>query len=209
MSCCGKYICRGCTYTVQSRATKEEEDICPFCRSPPESYDDEEVIQRYRKRIELNDVNAIYNYGYFYANGENGLPQNMAKALEFWHRAGELGSAEAFCSIGNSYYNGDGVEADEKKATHYYELAAMLGDVVARHNLGCFEGNAGNVDRALKHFTIAVKDGSSESLESIKIMYTDGQVKKDIYADALQYYQEYVDEIESDQRAKAAAAEDE
>ena len=157
----------------------------------------------------MNDVNAIYNYGYFYANGENGLLQNMAKALEFWHRAGELGSAEAFCSIGNSYYNGDGVEADEKKATHYYELAAMLGDVVARHNLGCFEGNAGNVDRALKHFTIAVKDGSSESLESIKIMYTDGQVKKDIYADALQYYQEYVDEIESDQRAKAAAAEDE
>ena len=32
------------------------------------------------------------------------------------------------------------MEIDEKKAEHYYELAAMNGSVHARHNLGCAEG---------------------------------------------------------------------
>ena len=60
ISCCGKVICTGCIYAVQSRATKEEEDICPFCRTPPPT--EEEIIKRYEKRMKLNDTGAIY-YG--------------------------------------------------------------------------------------------------------------------------------------------------
>ena len=33
--------------------------------------------------------------------------------------------------------NGRGVEVDKKKAKHFYELAAMNGDLLARQNLGC------------------------------------------------------------------------
>ena len=39
---------------------------------------------------------------------------------------------------------------DKKKATHYYELAAMNGNVGARHNLGRMEADAGNVHRGFK-----------------------------------------------------------
>jgi len=63
MACCGKTICNGCIYTVQSRAASagrsEEDDICPFCRTPPPS-SHEEVIKRHKKRVELNYANAIY-----------------------------------------------------------------------------------------------------------------------------------------------------
>lgn len=45
--------------------------------------------------------------------------QNIAKALEFWHRAAELGSAEAYFCLGIAYDDGDGVERDMKKARHY------------------------------------------------------------------------------------------
>ena len=62
LPCCGKIICRGCVHAFQSRATKEEEDICPFCRSPPETYDDE-MVKRLEKRIELNDALALNNIG--------------------------------------------------------------------------------------------------------------------------------------------------
>ena len=133
----------------------------------------------------------------------------MGKALELWHRAGELGSAEAFCNIGNAYDYGEGVERDEKKTKHYCELAAMKGQTDARHNLGCIEGQSGNKDRALKHWVIAVKDGNLRSLEIIKEMYKCGQATKDDYANALRLYQAYLVEIKSDQRDEAVTFSDE
>ena len=50
----------------------------------------------------------------------------------------------AYYKLGNLHYHGMGVEANEKKATHFFELGAMRGDVEARYNLGALEENAGN-----------------------------------------------------------------
>ena len=61
------------------------------------------------------------------------------EALECWHRAGELGGAKAYNSVGYAYEYGECVEVDEKKATHYCELAVIRGCVMARHNLGTIE----------------------------------------------------------------------
>ena len=206
MSCCGKVICCGCSYApvYDNQGNEVVKKICPFCRTPPASSDGE-TIKRFEKRIELNDPYAIYSMGCKYAEGLYGLPQNYAKSLELYHQAGELGNAEAYYNIGYAYRNGRGVEVDEKKSTHYLELAAMQGHTIARHNLGCIEGQAGNVDRALKHLMIAVKDGSATSLKNIKYVYANGHATKDDYAKALRLYQAYLDEIKSDQRDEAAA----
>ena len=203
MPCCGKVICTGCVHAFQSRVTKEEHDICPFCRAPTPKSD--EIIKRLEKRMELNDPIGIRNLGGMYANGDRGLPQNMEKALELWHRAGELGSAEAYCNVANTYRSGRGMEVDEKKAEHYAELAAMGGDARSRHNLGASEGRAGNMDKALKHFKIAARDGNPNSVESIKGMYKFGNATKDDYAKAIRSFQAYIDDIKSDQRDEAAA----
>ena len=96
-----------------------------------------------------------------------------------------------------------------KKAEHYWELAAMSGGVQARHNLGCREGNVRNMDRALKHFMIAAKEGDSKSVEYIKLLFSKGHATKDDYTKALRSYQAYLDEVKSDQRDKAAAFRDE
>ena len=206
MSCCGKVLCTGCIYAVQSRATKEEHDVCPFCRTPPPTYE-EKLIKRYEKRMELNDAEAIYSMGCDYSEGHY-LPQNHAKALELFHRAGELGNSEAYYNIGYAYRNGEGVERDDTKATHYYELAAIKGDPYARNTLGVIEGKAGNHERALKHFLIAVKDGHDKSLKTIKGMCMHGDATKDDYIKALQARRAYLDEIKSDQRDEAAACDD-
>ena len=100
------------------------------------------------------------------------------------------------------------MEVDEKKALHYYELAAMMGDVPARYNLGNNEALSGNKSRALKHYMIAVRGGHSIALGVIKQMYTKGDATKDDYTKALQSYQAYLGEIKSPQRDKAAAADD-
>ena len=129
------------------------------------------------------------------------MPQDSAKAVEFWHKAGKLG----YNNVGHAYYNGNGVERDKKMATHHYELSAMEGIVTARHNLGVNEENAGNFDRALKHYMIAVRGGHTKALKEIKDMFMNGHVAKDHYANALRSHQAYLNEIKSDQRDEAAA----
>ena len=101
--------------------------------------------------------------------------------------------------------SGRGVERDEKKADHYFELAAMRGVPETRHNLGNSEGRAGNWDRALKHWLIAAGGGYNDSVKNIKQLYMDGLIAKDDYAKALRAYQAYLVEIKSPQRDEAAA----
>ena len=162
-------------------------------------------FEQTKKCTEIGDANAIYGLGCCYFGGLHGLPQDRAKALEFWHRAGELGYTPSYYSIGVTYYEGNGVERDEKKV-HFYELAAMGGVVEARYNLGMYEAcSAGNMERALKHFMIAAGFGYNDSLETIKQMFINGHATKDDYAKALRVYQAYLGEIKSEQRDTAAA----
>ena len=202
--CCGKMICSGCIYVMNER-DENENDLCPFCRTPaPQS--GKEVIKRMQKRVEADDAEATQNLAGYYSEGVHGLSINHSKALELWKRAAELGCGEAYYNIGVVYYHGEGVERDMNKARHYYELAAMRGCVLPRHNLGLFEHFAGNTDRALRHFKIAVGGGHKISLRAIQDYYSKGHATKDEYAEALSDRQKYLDEVNSIQRDEAAAA---
>jgi len=206
-ACCGKVICSGCRLAPLYDNQGNEVDIikqneCPFCRTvAPKT--NEGIVERIKKRVEVNDddAEAIYQVGIQYF-----ITKDYTKALELWHRAGELGHAKSYQTIGAAYDNGEGLEVDKKKARHYYEIAAMMGDVEARYNLGMNEGQAGNIDRATKHFMIAVGSGCPESLGMIQKMYRNRQATKEDYTKALQLYQSYLGEIKSVQRDEAAAA---
>ena len=203
--CCGKQICSGCIHAVRVRGNGA--GLCPFCRTPTPT-SDKEMMKMVRKRVEVGDAEAIYGLGCLYDHGEYGLPRDDAKAFELWHKAGELGHAGAYFNIGNAYYNGRGVERDEKKTNHCYELAAMDGNTKARHNLGYSEQCAGNWDRATKHWLIAAGDGYNDSVKNIKQLYMDGHTTKEDYTKALLAYQAYLEEVRSEQRDQAAAFND-
>ena len=201
MTCCGKMICSGCchafVYDNQGKIIAEEK--CPFCRTPlPTS--GEEGVERLKKRMEVGDAYAFCMMGCLHDEGDYGVPQDSAKAIEFWHKAGKFG----YNNIGKAYDYGYGVERDKKMASHYFELAAIKGCVVERHNLGLDEVSAANYDRALRHYMIAVRGGDTRSVKAIQQMYMNGHTTKDHYANALRSHQAYVDEIKSDQRDKAA-----
>ena len=206
-TCCGKMICSGCIHApvYDNQGNEVAEKKCPFCRDPaPKKI--EEALERSKKRMDAGDSRAMHNLGMYYFDGSYGFTQDYAKALELYHRAGELGLSKAYGSIGYSYENGRGVEVDKKKAVYYYELAAIMGNAIARYNLGVYEESKGNWDRALKHFMIAVSGGHGPSLKEIQRLYTNGHVTKDDYTNALRSYQEYLGEIKSRQRDEAAAA---
>ena len=209
-SCCGKYICGGCIHAmimeeIRRGKKKEEWGMCAFCRTLRPSSDEEE-IERLDKIMESGNAMACKQLACYYASGTNGLPQDRAKANELLLKAGELGCAEAYSRLGYSYDNGTGVEVDKRKAKHYYELAAMMGNVQARYNLGCIEYNAGNYHRAYKHYILAASAGYPESLDVVKKVFTKGSVTKDEYASTLRAYHERQTEMKSEARDTAFKA---
>ena len=203
--CCGKMICSGCNYApvYDNLGNVIIKRKCSFCRTPVHK---SKYTERLQKRVELDDAHAIVSLGCYYREGLYGSSQDYTRALKLFLRAGDLGHAKAYCNIGYSYENGRGVDIDKKKAMHYCELSAIRGNVVSRYNLGAIEENAGNMNRALKHYMISAGAGYDGSVKAIRQMFMDGHAMKGDYAKALQAYQAYLAEIKSAQRDKAAAA---
>jgi len=201
-SCCGKIICRGCIYAMY---VNEGNYLCAFCRTMPKGSDEEEII-RLKKLMDKGNGEAFHQLAGYYAGGRSGLPQDYQKANELWLKGGELGCAEAYYNLGVSYHQECGVERDDKKAKYFYELAAMGGYSLARHNLADIEGRAGNIDRAYKHMVLAARGGHKKALDYVKHGYVNGPVTKDVYANTLRVYQKLIDEVKSDQRDKAVAS---
>ena len=200
-SCCGKMLCMGC---VHAAGAVDNRRLCPFCRAPA-SIPNGECIERLKKRVESGDAVAVYQLGCHYYRGEYGLRQNRKKANKLCFQAGELGCAVAYHSIGIYYSRGLGVEKDLKKAKYYSELAAMGGNVEARYNLGVLEMNAGNVDRALKHYMMSARAGYDDSLPRVRECYMNGHATKDDFEKALRAHKQSSDEMKSHQRDAAAA----
>jgi len=153
-TCCGKVICNGCIYNmVKETRAKGKPGLCPFCRKPTSTSEKEEM-KRLMKLVDRGHSQAIYNYACYIRGGDR---QDWVTANRLYLKAGELGCAGAYYNLGGSYDQGRGVDVDEKKAKHYYELAAISGGIDVHNVLGGLEAQAGNYIRAMKHFIIAVK----------------------------------------------------
>jgi TPR repeat protein len=176
---------------------------CIFCNSSLET-EHELILEQMMKRAEANDANSITYLGCCYSNGSLGLRQDWNKALELWTRAAELGSSDAHYQIGYLYYKGLGVEKDAKKAIHHYELAAMAGHEMARYNLGVIEYKSGNMERAIKHWTISASAGQKKSMTAIQTSFDWGLVQTDAYELMLKVYTDSCEEMRSKAREDAA-----
>ena len=93
-----------------------------------------------------------------------------------------------------------------KKAKYYWELAAMGGDLSARHNLACLEGHSGKYERATNHFILAARAGDDQSMGNVTVMFKKGMITKDEYEVTLRAYQKSFDDMKSEARDKAAAS---
>eukprot|EP00979_Chaetoceros_neogracilis_P007062 scaffold1472_cov245-Chaetoceros_neogracile.AAC.5 len=202
-SCCGNMLCFGCVYANTVAAADTEKFKCVFCRTEAPS-SDEVQIERVKKRLEANDAWAMVRLGTYYQFGKMGLRQDNAKALELYHKSAKLGNHPAHYALSACYREGDIVERDTRKATYHGQLAAMAGNVDARYVLGCDEYNAGNMDRAYKHWMISANGGCDLSIKEVQEGYKSGFVTKDDHAKTTRAYGHSIDEVKSDDRYRAA-----
>ncbi|EJK55891.1 hypothetical protein THAOC_24316 [Thalassiosira oceanica] len=201
MACCMKQICCGCHLAAQKRGMRD----CAFCRAPSPD-DDADALAMIQTRVAKKDPVAIHSLGRKYYHGRLGLQKDMRRAVKLWEEAAELGSIESLFDLGNAYVFGNGVQEDEAKAVEFLAKEAMQGHAGSRHNLGYIEAQRGNNDRALRHLLISAKMGDNISVENIKNYFMAGLATKEQYAEALNGYQDAVEEMMSHDREEAKNA---
>lgn len=107
-----------------------------------------------------------------------GVPQDLASAIDWYHRAAEAGLAPAQYRLGSLYEKGIGTARDAKTAAEWYAKAAALGNTKAMHNLAVInaEGSLGSPDYALaaKWFQDAAEHGIRDSQFNLGILYARG-----------------------------------
>ena len=148
------------------------------------------------KRVEVNDAASMMVLGSHYYHGKLGLLRDQGKAIELWKQAAALGSSKAHFQLG-AYYKLGG---DMKKEKFHNEAAAMAGHEVARYNLGCMEYHSGNVERTVKHWTIAASAGDYYAMHSLIKVIEVGRVSRDEINSTLTAYNTSCDEMRSEAR---------
>ena len=89
---------------------------------------------------------------------------------------------------------------DYKKAKVHHEAAAMAGDEAARSNLGTMEAQSGNMERALKHWTIAASAGHYDAMHQLLVALKKGMVGTDAIDATLTAYKNSCAEMRSKAR---------
>lgn len=217
--CCGKLLCFGCrSASIDEMKKGNIKKLCPFCRVPV-AKSHQEYIERCKARVELGDALAVHQLGVGYYMGHYGLPKDIDKGIELWHKAteqrGSTGSTRAHAHLANHYWavghneavimfrGGGGRETAVSQAGYHFQLAAMGGDEQSRHSLGVMM--AEDKSKSMKHFMIAARDGYDSSLKQVGEGYKAGHVTKEDYTNTLREYQRIRDEMKSEQRTEAEA----
>ena len=199
MPCCSKIFCKGCVYAASMREAEMrlQRHSCPFCREPVHITEGDKDKQR-MKRVEANDPIALCHEGIVqYKKGD------YSRAFEYWSKAAELGAAEAHFRLSILYQGGQGVEQNKGKEIHHLEEAAIAGHPKARYNLGCYEYDNGNAERAVKHWMISATQAEDRSMKPLMDLFKEGYVSKDDLTSALRAYQTAVNATKSPQREVA------
>ena len=164
-ACCGNTICGGCQFQHQVKSREQSvPPTCAFCREPIPKTEEKELAQL-RKRVELKDPEALCNVGMYHGRGYLGLSVDHAKCLELLRQSADLGYPPAHYQLGTFRHTGEmGLERNKEEALKYLKAAAEGGDMLARHFLGCEEGDNGDHVAAMRNFRLSASGGLKLSI---------------------------------------------
>jgi tetratricopeptide (TPR) repeat protein len=195
-SCCGKSICKGCSYSFDQCGN---EDRCPFCNSDRGNKTDEESVVEMMKRVEVNDAGAMCQLGFYYYHGREGLHQDREKAIELYARSANLGSSKAHFYLGGVYQEG----GDLNMAKFHWEVAAIAGHELARDNLGIMDYNSGKYEQAAKQWKIAASAGHHKAMYNLRVDFEEGALSRESIDSILIAYNNSCAEVRSEARDAA------
>jgi TPR repeat protein len=112
--------------------------------------------------------------GHLYDNGL-GVPQDYAKAAQWYEKAAVQGDMKAQYHLGALYENGRGVPQDHAKARLWREKAAEQGYALAQYNLGTMykdgQGVPQNYAKARQWYEKAAAQGDAGAQFQLGVLY--------------------------------------
>ena len=130
------------------------------------------------KKANAGDAFSQFGVGSYYQAGD-GVPQDSAKAAEWYRKAAVQGVAFAQRRLGAMYYEGEGVSKDLAQAAQWYQMAATQGYAPAQYALGKMyhtgEGVTKDVAKAIELYQMAAAQGHPVAMLRIARIYFDGE----------------------------------
>lgn len=122
----------------------------------------------------MENAEALYDESLNYL-GDNGQPEDFAKAFPLNAKAAALGLPDAILAMGWFYFNGFGTPRDLRQAERWYRRSARLGDPRAMFSLGEIACDEKSFETARQWFELAHKHGHTRSLYWLGKLYWRGQ----------------------------------
>lgn len=136
------------------------------------------ALQLWRPLAEKGNVDAQYNIGAIYAQGD-GVTRDQTEALVWWRKAADGGSASAQNQLGFAYTYGSGVETNLAEGVRWYRLAAEQGNPIAQANLGAAYGAGRGIQQnwelSTKWYRLSAEHGFPLGLSNLGVAYMNGQ----------------------------------
>jgi len=130
--------------------------------------------------------------GIMYENGENGVLQNYAKAIEWYRKAADQGHAYAQQNLACMYAEGKGVDKDDVEAMKWHRKAADQGVSFSQFKLGYAYGHGIGVEKneeeAVKWYKKAAFQGDEAAQYNLGIRYNAGRGVRRDYGAAIRWY---------------------
>lgn len=150
-------------------------------------------IEKLRKTAEKGDVEAQFELGRMYLNGD-GVPESMDQASTWFGKAAENGHVRAQYIFGLLYWGGEGVAQSYSKAIEWFQKAADQGYADAQYDLGDAylfgRGVIESPQKAAEWYLKAAEQGHVEAQFSLALMYDEGNGIRQSYSNALKWYRE-------------------
>jgi uncharacterized protein YdaT len=120
------------------------------------------------------------------------VPQDYAKAREWFDKAAAKDNANAMVGLGVLYENGQGVPQDDAKAREWSEKAAAKDNASAMFNLGLLydngQGVAQNDTKAREWYEKAAAKDNTDAMVGLGGLYENGQGVPQDYAKAREWF---------------------
>lgn len=151
-----------------------------------------EAAKWYKDAADNNkNGSSAHSLAFMYLKGE-GLPEDIHKAIDYWHIAADKGITQAQRIISREYISGEYLEKDYIKAKKYIEMAAEKGDAEAQFTLGRYyisEMGFDNEQKCFEWFQKAAEQGLVEAEYAVGGCYENELGVKQDYAQANYWYQ--------------------
>ena len=134
--------------------------------------------------------------------GENYKKGNYQQAFVYYKQSAEHGYAAAQYMFGYCYYEGKGVDQDNKQAVAWYRKAAEQGYAYAQYMLGyCYYAGKGveqDYKQAVAWYRKAAEQGNARAQCNLGVCYKYGQGVEQDYKQAVEWYRKAADQGDAD-----------